>query len=196
MSKVRFAVSGPSGHVVRFGECNADVLTLQAGAGETVVQLRAGEKVSPGLSIRNGANQWVESPSAEVLNLIKAKAIATIDSNAEKARQCFLTGGSGQALEYQATEAEARRYAATGFPANPSLADYPFIFAELQAVHAVSGPGLTLRQVAEQVIVQADAWKSVGSAIKQMRRRAKLQIEVATSVAQVRAATIISWPSP
>lgn len=125
----------------------------------------------------------------------KAAAIARVDAAAESARLQYLTPGAGQALEYQQTEAEARAYRAAGYPAFVA-ADYPFLEAERQAVLAATGTLPDPQAVADEVIAQADAWRQAGSAIKELRRAAKLKIEQATTHAEIRAAEQIAWPSP
>lgn len=125
----------------------------------------------------------------------KAAAIARVDAAAEKARLRYLTPGAGQALEYQQTEAEARAYRAAGYPAfDPEL--YPFIEAERQALLIATGTLPDAAATADEVIAQADAWRQAGSAIKELRRAAKLKIEQATTHAEIRAAEQIAWPSP
>jgi len=122
----------------------------------------------------------------------KAAALARVDAEAEAARLRFITAGAGQALEYQATEAQARAYLAA---AAPVLADYPFLAAEVQAVDIATGTAPAASAVAAEIVAQADAWGAVGSAIKALRRAAKLRIEAATTHAEVRAAALIVWPT-
>lgn len=131
------------------------------------------------------------------LAAIKAAALVRIDAEAEAARLAFVTGGAGQALEYQATEAEGRAAvaaAASGATLDP--ADYPFVVAEMTAFAEV-GITVTLLDAAQQVVAQADAWQSTGSLIKALRRGAKLRVEAAGTPAEVAAAASgIPWPSP
>lgn len=128
---------------------------------------------------------------------VKAKALAKIDSDAEAARLRFVTPGAGQAMEYQATEAEARRYAAAGFPVPLDSAAYPFLWAEVSAQESArAGAVVDPRSIAELIVAQADQWVAIGSEIKRLRREAKLRIEIATTVAEVRQAENVSWPAP
>jgi hypothetical protein len=119
------------------------------------------------------------------LAALKAKATAAIDGQAETA------------LEYQATEAEAR-IAAAQMAAGQTLdpADFPFVAAEAAAMAAVGAGGVTLEMVVPVVIQQADAWKMAGSMIKELRRAAKMMVEAATTPAEVIAAQRIPWPRP
>lgn len=124
---------------------------------------------------------------------LKAQLLRQVDAEAEIARQRYVTPGAGQALEYQATEAEARAYLAA---VNPTAADYPFVVAEAEAIAAATGTAPPLAAVAQDIIAQASAWAAIGSAIKTLRRTAKLRIEAATTPAEARAAAIVVWPAP
>lgn len=126
---------------------------------------------------------------------LRLAASARVDAEAEAARLQFLTGGAGQALEYQATEAEARALLMAG--GTPDPADYPFVQAEVAAILAATGVVVTIESAAAAVVVEADGWKAVGSAIKELRRSAKMRIEAAASPAAIEAAaTGIPWPVP
>lgn len=131
------------------------------------------------------------------LAALKATALLRIDVEAEDARMAFLTGGAGQALEYQATEVQGRAAVAAhaaGQTLNPAA--YPFVVAEATA-YAEVGVTVTLLEAAQQVVVLADDWETTGSLIKALRRGAKLRVEAATTPAGViAAATGIPWPTP
>lgn len=120
------------------------------------------------------------------LPTMKLRAIADVDAAAEVARRRFITIGSGQAMEYMATEAEARDFNAGG--AGP----WPFLEAERDA----SAEGTTLAEVAAAVLQQVAAWQAVGAEIKRLRRAAKMAIDAALNAAGVAAATVVVWPEP
>lgn len=120
------------------------------------------------------------------LAMMKSRAIEEIDAAAEVARRRFITIGAGQAMEYMATEAEARDFEAGG--AGP----WPFLDAEREAL----GEGTTLAQVSAAVLAQVDAWKAAGGEIKRLRRAAKMAIEAAATPAAVASATVVAWPAP
>ena len=129
---------------------------------------------------------------------LKAEAYVAIDERAEACRMKFVTPGSGQAMEYQRNMEEIAAYQA--LPAGTPEDDFPSRFAmlqaERQAVYAVTG---TLPSWADTVATMAalnEQWTQVGSAVKFLRRRAKLLVEAATSPAEVRAALEIPWPEP
>jgi len=120
----------------------------------------------------------------------KVAAIARVDAEAEQARLRLITPGAGQALEYQATEAEALRL--LGDP-SPDPTSYPFLVAEASAQGLTTEADLAL--VADQVLAAAAAWRSGGAEIKRLRRSAKLAIAVAASPTEVREAANVIWPS-
>ena len=120
------------------------------------------------------------------LAALKAQLAVQIDQEAEAARQRFITPGAGQALEYQATEAEARRHLIDPSGTVPCLA------AEVQA----QGAPTTLASVAAEVVALADAWAAIGSEIKRLRRVAKLAVEAAPTPAEARQAAQVTWPAP
>ena len=128
------------------------------------------------------------------IDAVRAAAIAEVDAAAEAARSTFLTPGAGQALEYTATEADARAYIAAGSPASPAEGSYPFLLAEIAALQAV-GVTVTMAEAASSVLAEAEAWREAGAAIKRLRREAKLRIAAATTVAAVRDAARITWPA-
>lgn len=132
------------------------------------------------------------------LAALKASALVRIDAEAEAARLAFVTGGAGQAMEYQATEAEGRALmAALQAGQIPDLADYPFIKAEFDAIVQSGGGVPAMVAVAQMVVGMAAAWSTAGSEIKRLRRLAKLRVEAASTPAEVIAASSgISWPAP
>lgn len=132
------------------------------------------------------------------LAALKAAAILQIDTEAEAARLRYLTAGAGQALEYQATEAEARALLAEAAGGGtPDPAAYPFVQAEVAAVLSATGAAVPIADAAAAVLVEADAWKAVGAYIKELRRAAKLRVDAAPSPAAVAAAAAgIGWPAP
>lgn len=117
---------------------------------------------------------------------MKSRAMVEIDAAAEAARRRFITTGAGQAMEYMATEAEARAFDAGG------PGPFPFLQAEADAL----GGDATLSQVSAAVLAQVVAWRAAGAEIKRLRRAAKMAIDAAETPADVAAATAIDWPAP
>ncbi len=131
--------------------------------------------------------------AVDMAPLIK-RAQGRVDVAAEAARLTFITPGSGQALEYQATQTQALAAAAAADPLDVAL--YPWLVAE-QSAQAAAGVTVTLRTVATQVIALTNAWETAGAAIKETRRAAKLQIAAATTEAQIQTIlAAITWPVP
>jgi hypothetical protein len=128
---------------------------------------------------------------------LKLQLQTQVDAEAEAARLRYLTPGSGQALEYQATEADARSFTAAHLAgANPDIGAYPFLLAEADAIEAATGAAPDAVEVATSVIAQADAWVAAGAEIKRLRRGAKLAIEAAVTPTAARAAAQVTWPHP
>lgn len=169
------------------------------GVAHVVVTSRPAEE--PGEVVEEGGPALVEgewrqawtarAETLEELAAAKAGALLAIDVQAETARLRFITGGAGQSLEYAATEAEARAFVAAGGVG--AAEDFPWLEAERQAM----GGTATLAEIAATTVGLADAWKAIGSTIKQLRRGAKIAVEASTTIAAVRAASeSISWPTP
>jgi hypothetical protein len=125
------------------------------------------------------------------LEAVKAAAMAKVDRIAEARRQQHITPGPGQALEYQATEAEARRWRP-----GDGFAGYPFMRAEADAVEDATGTRPSAAEVAAAIIMQADAWAQIGARIKRRRRAAKMKIEAATTEDEVRVLVEVLWDDP
>lgn len=100
-------------------------------------------------------------------------ACAVIDYNAELERLKYITPGSGQALEYRETEAEARLWQ-TG----DDLDKYPFLKAEVAAVQDAHGVQVSPETLVEGVLLQWLQWQQVGAAIKYWRRLRKMRIDL------------------
>jgi len=127
----------------------------------------------------------------------KATAAKRVDDAAEAARLAWLTPGAGQATEYMRGEDEARQILALPVVSNLQPNQYPFVVAEQRAQAEVTGTTRTLRQIATEIVAQADTWRTVGSEIKRIRRTAKLRIDAAMTIAAVDAAAAgLSWPKP
>lgn len=152
----------------------------------------AADEGTPTLVSGEWRQTWtVRAETPEELAAAQAAAIVAIDAEAEAARLLWITPGAGQALEYQATEEDARRYQANNGAGDPE--DYPWLRAELLAIDGDS----TLADTAASTLAQADAWVAIGSEIKRIRRTAKLAVAAATTIAAVRAAASgIAWPQP
>jgi len=106
----------------------------------------------------------------------------TIDSHAESTRLRFITPGAGQAMEYQESYAQARVK-----KANPS-AVVPMVAADRKA--GMKNP-LTQQPIqsddeaADVIIFMYEQWLLVGAAIREIRLKAKVDIDAATTPEEV-----------
>jgi len=124
----------------------------------------------------------LEASIAGELELVKADAKRRIDAEAERARQRYLTGGGGQALEYQAVALEARAFAAG--EAGP----FPFLDSDAAAgVPSVTpqgqkGPPVKNRSEAATAVLTATAiWELKGGEIRAKRLIGKADVEAAST---------------
>lgn len=193
-----YAVVSPDGVIRRFGQLQARVdkaafLAKTAGAvSVTEAQLS---------QMRGGGRwKWVDglleqaAPPVEPVDQVRARASRRIDREAEAHRLKFLTPGSGQAAEYEATVAEATR--AIVAP-DPLVAEaYPWLAAE-QTAQAEAGVSMTLREVASGALARRAAWNAAGPGIKAVRRGAKLRVAAETDPAEIAAIVQgLVWPTP
>ena len=112
---------------------------------------------------------------------LRAGMAANVDEQAEQVRQQFLTPGAGQAMTYTRKEAEARAWTAE------SSIPTPFLSAEAAA------RGMTVADLAAEVIQFADAWTLIGSAIEGRRMGAKAAIGTAGNLGAIVAAGTVDW---
>lgn len=134
------------------------------------------------------------APPLPAIEVSRAEGIVMVDTLAENARLRFITNGSGQALEYQATFDEAIAANAAPDPLDP--ANYPWLASE-QTAQQQAGLNPSLRDVINQVMGQRDAWVAAGAAIKEIRRSAKLRIDLANTKGEIDdIINAIVWPTP
>jgi len=160
------------------------VYDLASGAerwrGSGVTGAAAGQVLPEGLGI-------VLVPSAALggetldLDVLRETAAASIDAQAEAMRQSILTPGAGQAMTYQRKEAEARAWSLD----NDTIT--PFLSAEAGA------RGLTIADLAAEIIQLADAWVAVGAAIEGLRMGAKAAVGRAANLGAIVAAGKVDW---
>ena len=194
-----WATLSTDGAVQSAGATSAAAPSIPLGALAITAEQAATIAASPNqCSVINGVLilRPLPTPAPVSLEAFKASASLQVDQAAETARLRFLTPGSGQAMEYQQTLAEADQ----ALSANPGQTlppeAFPFLAAEQQALASV-GLHRSLADVALDVRGQMEAWAPVGAAIKQIRRGAKLRIDAAASLAEVHAVLDgLAWPAP
>jgi hypothetical protein len=133
----------------------------------------------------DGVYQRTQIVTNKPLLSVQFEALKLVDAAAEAARSAMLTPGSGQALEYQRTEAEARAWTE-----GANIADFPMLRAELEAMK-LGNAAATIDDVVAEALSNANLWLEVGAAIKQVRRSAKVLIEFAQAPADCR--TALDW---
>jgi hypothetical protein len=115
------------------------------------------------------------------LGVLRVTAAASIDAQAEAIRQSILTPGAGQAMTYQRKEAEARAWSLDNDTTTP------FLTAEAGA------RGMTLADLAAEIITLADAWVAIGAAIEGLRMGAKAAVGRAANLGAIVAAGKVDW---
>lgn len=115
------------------------------------------------------------------LDVLRAYLAASIDAQAEQVRQQFLTPGAGQGMTYIRKEMEARAWVADGEAATP------FLTVEAAA------RGMTVADLAAEVIQLADAWVVIGSTIEGLRMGAKTTIARSVTFGDVVLASEVDW---
>jgi hypothetical protein len=115
------------------------------------------------------------------LDLIRSASVSGIDAQAEVVRQSILTPGAGQAMTYQRKEAEARAWSLDNASATP------FLSAEARA------RGMTIADLAAEIIQLADAWVAIGAAIEGLRMGAKAALGRAANLGEIVAASKVDW---
>ena len=125
--------------------------------------------------------QAVIAKSEIDLDRLRACLALRVDAEAEAIRQRFLTPGAGQAMTYQAKQAEARAWV------SDNSLPTPFLSAEAPA------RGMTVADLADEVIRLSDAWTMIGAAIEGMRMGAKSAIAEAGTLGAIVAASRVDW---
>lgn len=126
------------------------------------------------------------------LGALRVGAHAEIDAAATRARERYLTPGTGMESTYRekVEEARALKAARAGDPAAVLAdADYPMLAAGRDArIDSGTEPSATLAGEADSVLAQRTAWLAVGAAIDRARLTAKNTVNLATTPAAIAAA--------
>ena len=163
------------------------VYNIETGAlatkGQGPVGSAAIQVLEPGFAVMIVPRQAVQTtdPSGIDMNAIRASYAGSVDQDAEKVRSVFITSTPGQMGTYLVKEAEARRVLA-GEAGNTE-----FLTAEAEAV------GVSIEELASEVVAQADQWRPVGARIEAARRKAKCAIQAASNLTELAAAIVIDW---
>jgi len=125
------------------------------------------------------------SEKAELLEAMRATAVAQINAEAGTQRARHITVTTGQEGTYIEKAAEARAFASD--PA-PDPARYPYLAAE------AGYTGQTIDDVATRVLATAAAWTTINAQIEGLRQRALRAAASASSPGDLDALFPISWP--
>ena len=108
----------------------------------------------------------------------KQEFLVQIDKLAGEKRLQYITDGAGQEVTYTAKLADAQAYILAGYPTD--VTPYHWIDAEATAT------GNTPTNVADFIVYTAHAWAEVGSKIEGARQAAKIGVNAATTIGDVR----------
>lgn len=134
----------------------------------------------------DGAGSW---RVVDQLARLKAIRKTAIDEEAERQRLRWITPGAGQAMEYQQAATEAAAYFAAGHSEPPPAGTYPMLEASIDI------DGGSLEEVASVVLAMHTQWQAIGSEIRAARLAGKKDVDLATSLSELDAVTIV-WPDP
>lgn len=145
------------------------------------------------------AGVWRAKSAAELLGQGRTTAQKEVDRQAERARQAYVTPGSGQAMVYDAKKSEALAWQAVVAAAGvPSLADYPFCRARAARLNGVAEGAVTQAQgqaVIDDWSGKITAWQAAGIAIEAVREQAKEDIDAAADQAAIDTVLAgLAWP--
>ena len=135
-------------------------------------------------------------PDAAFLPVVKAALRAEVDTQAEALRGLLITAGTGQAMEYQ--ESQAQAFAALATPEPATAERYKMLAATigLDVDPTTGAPATDVLGVARSIKAAYDAWETVGAAIKRARLSGKAAIDAATDLETAAAAfAAVEWPA-
>jgi hypothetical protein len=135
-------------------------------------------------------------PEAAFLPVVKAALRAAIDAQAEALRGLLITAGTGQAMEYQ--ESQAQAFAALATPETATAERYKMLAATigLDLDPTTGAPATDVLGVARSIKAAYDAWETAGAAIKRGRLSAKAAIDAAPDLDAAAAAfAAVAWPA-
>jgi hypothetical protein len=115
------------------------------------------------------------------LDALRAALVMGVDNEAERMRATHITALPGHVSAYWLKAEAARRWLADNDASTVMLA------SEARA------RGMTIAELAAQVIAKADAWAIVADAIEGIRFTAKAAIEAATTIGAIAQAAVIDW---
>ena len=122
-----------------------------------------------------------EKSSTDYLQALKNTiGINRINGLAERARQRYITNGTGQEMVYGEKASEAEKYVANGYP--DSLDDYPMLKAESEE------RGITAKDLSNEILNTRSNWIQVAAKIEKLRFRYKNKLNNAETVDEAKSA--------
>lgn len=137
-----------------------------------------------------GVSQGPYIPGSD-LSVFKTQAKQRVDYSAEFVRQQQLTAGAGQAMEYIATEDEARTW-----KFGESFDSFPMLRAHANAVERAYGQRPTENELVEEVLKVVHEWAELGAKIKEERLYRKMMIDRASSAEEIDGIVNAPWNPP
>lgn len=125
------------------------------------------------------------------LNEVQSAALSAIDAAAGAARARYITVSAGQEATYMLKESNARDYQTAGYPA-ASVAAYPMVQAEAEAIYGATPTAAQIQSAADAVVAQADAWIAKAAQIERARIGGKRAVAAASDLAAVAAARAVA----
>jgi len=139
------------------------------------------QTLEPGQGIVLVPQAVVARPQELDLAPLRAASERLVDDAAEIVAQRFITPGTRKALTYPRKEAAARAWLAD------NSAPTAFLAREAEA------RGITIVELATEVVRLADAWAVIGDAIEAATQGAKTAIRAAANVGGIVTATRVDW---
>jgi len=123
-------------------------------------------------------------PIAKTLLEVQTEALNDIDAHAGAARNRHITTAPGQSETYAAKAADAANFKVAGYPL-ASLASYPWVQAEAQAINGATPTAAQAQGAADGILAAQASWATAGVKIEHQRRASTLAVQKATTVADV-----------
>lgn len=142
----------------------------------------AAQPLPEGLGVVIVPQAVVASPTDDLdLASLRAALINSVDMQAEQRRSLYITALPGQVGAYWLKEAVARRW----------LADNAVSTAALQP--EATARGMTIAELAAEVIANAEAWELLSGVIEGVRFTAKVGIDTASNIGGIVQAATLDW---
>lgn len=172
-----------------FDQETGQVTATMEGSADMLAAVQSWVEIPPGLDLVDPVSWSVDLETLELtvtdLAPIKAAAVARVNDLAGRARAPFITDIPGQEMLYSDKAQEARDVLAMlDAGGQPDPLDFPFLQMEVELRPDVPD----LPAAAVFILGRARALRQVGAPLERLRLGASLQIEAASTAAEVEAA--------